>query len=117
MIDVDIWVRGTQHAETHAIHDLPADPTAWQDDDVRALLTGMLRAIEREKNPGADAPSSVTLRGFSWIVSPYESRGVLIHLELQIGTATAGPFPIDEARLTAMIARVMSAETPSTRVH
>ena len=51
----------------------------------------MLLALEREKNPGGDAPP-VTLRGFSWIVSPYESGGVIVHLEMQMGTASAGPF-------------------------
>jgi hypothetical protein len=114
-IEVDVWVRGTLHAETHQIDSLPADPNAWQDDDVRHLLSEMLLALEREKNPGGERPP-VTLRGFSWIVSPYESGGVLVHLEMQMGTASAGPLNIDEQRLSAMLTRVMNPPA-STVVH
>ena len=58
----------------------------------------------------------MTLRGFSWIVSPDEG-GVLLHLEMQLGTVSAGPFAIDEARLTDMISRVMGGPRVSTLVH
>jgi hypothetical protein len=113
-IEVDVWVRGTLNAETCQIASLP-DPSVWEDDDVRRLLTEMLLALERKKNPGGEVPI-VTLRGFSWIVSPYQS-GVLVHLEMQMGTASAGPLAIDEARLTGMLHRVMSAAEPPQRVH
>jgi hypothetical protein len=106
-IEVDVWVRGTLHAKTHEIDAFP-DPRVWQERDVRRLLAEMLRALEREKNPGGDPPP-VSLRGFSWIVSPYEA-GVLVHLEMQMGTASAGPLAIDEHRLTEMVARIMTAE-------
>jgi hypothetical protein len=49
-------------------------------------------------------------------VSPYES-GVLLHLEMQMGTASAGPLAIDEQRLTAMLTKVMNASHPATVVH
>jgi hypothetical protein len=114
-VEVDVWVRGTLQAETHRIDSLPADANQWQDDDVRRLLSEMLLALEREKNPGGETPT-VTLRGFSWIVSPYESGGVLVHLEMTMGTASAGPLNIDEARLTAMMNRVMNPPS-STVVH
>ena len=104
-IEVDVWVRGTLHAQTHRI-ELPADPTAWNDSDVRRLLSEMLLALEREKNPGGDPPT-VTLQGFSWIVSPYPG-GVLVHLETQMGTASAGPIAVDEARLTAMVTKALA---------
>jgi hypothetical protein len=52
----------------------------------------------------------VTLRGFNWIVSPDASGGVIVHLEMQMGTASAGPFNIDEDRLVAMIQRVMQQQ-------
>ena len=74
-----------------------------------------LLALERAKNPTGDAPA-ISLRGFSWIVSPEES-GVLVHLEMQMGTASAGPFDIDEARLTEMISRVMGGPKPSMLIH
>lgn len=104
-VEVDVWVRGTLHARTSRIESLPADPADWQDDDVRRLLSEMLLALDREKNPGVERPT-IVLRGFSWIVSPY-AGGVLIHVETQTGTASAGPLQIDEPRLTAMLARVM----------
>ena len=112
-IEVDVWVRGTLHARTHRI-DMAREAPAWDDGDVRRLLEEMLLALEREKNPGGEQPP-VTLRGFSWIVSPDESGGVLVHLEMQMGTASAGPLPIDAADLTARISRVMAP--PSARVH
>lgn len=109
-IDVDVWVRGTLNAKTCQIHAVPDDASGWTDEDVRRLLSEMLLALERERNPGGEAPA-VTLRGFSWIVSPYES-GVLVHLEMQIGTVSAGPLATTEERLTPIIARLMATETP-----
>ena len=115
-IDVDVWVRGSNDAETEPLPGVPPDASTWTDPDVRTLLTEMLLAIERHKNPGGDPPS-VTLKGFSWIVSP-DPNGVLVHLEMKIGTASAGPFNVEEARLTAMIARVLSTPaSASTTVH
>jgi hypothetical protein len=115
MIDVDVWVRGHQDATTRRIEGVPENASLWTDADVKALLEQMLLALERAKNPKGDVPE-ISLRGFSWIVSPGE-QGVLVHLEMQMGTASAGPFAIDEARLTEMIARVMGGPKPSTLVH
>lgn len=109
-VEVDVWVRGTLHAETYRIESLPPEPTDWSDSDVRRLLSEMLLALDREKNPGGEPPT-VTLRGFSWIVSPY-AGGVLVHLETQMGTASAGPLGIDEARLTALLTRALAPEKP-----
>jgi hypothetical protein len=105
-IEVDVWVRGTLHATTHMIPAVSPQAESWTDADVHRLLTEMLRAIEREKNPTGEPPP-VTLRGFSWIVSPFEAGGVVVHLEMQMGTASAGPFQIDQERLTTMIGRAM----------
>ena len=115
MIDVDVWVRGQQDATTRRIDGVPDDATVWTDEDVKGLLEQMLLALERAKNPGGDLPQ-ISLRGFSWIVSP-EDAGVLVHLEMQLGTASAGPFDIDEGRLTEMISRVMGGPKPSALVH
>ena len=82
---------------------------------MRHLLSEMLLALEREKNPGGERPP-ITLRGFSWIVSPYES-GVLVHLEMQMGTASAGPLAIEQQRLTAMMTKVMAASAKPEVVH
>jgi hypothetical protein len=115
MIDVDVWVRGQQDATTRRIDGVPDDAAVWTDEDVKALIEQMLLALERAKNPGGELPQ-ISLRGFSWIVSP-EDAGVLVHLEMQLGTASAGPFDIDEGRLTEMISRVMGGPKPSAMVH
>ena len=114
-MDVDVWVRGHQDATTRKIEGVPENAEVWTDADVRSLLEQMLLALEGVKNPGGDTPQ-ISLRGFSWIVSP-EPSGVLVHLEMQMGTVSAGPFDIDEARLTDTIARVMGGPQPSMLVH
>ncbi|MEZ5284620.1 MAG: hypothetical protein R2712_07395 [Vicinamibacterales bacterium] len=116
-MDVDVWVRGTNDAHTESMRGIPDEPSSWTDDDVRTLLTEMLLALERTRNPDGETPP-VVLRGFSWIVSPHE-QGVLVHLEMQMGTASAGPFAIDAEALTEMIGRVMAHPDygASTTVH
>lgn len=115
MIDVDVWVRGRHDARTEQIAGLGADAAEWSDADVKTLLEGMLLALQRSNDPNAE-PTPITLRGFSWIVSP-EKDGVLVHVEMQLGTVSAGPFAIDEHRLTDMISRVIGGPKVSTLVH
>src|SRR5262249_26166788 len=93
------------------------EPDAWTDDDVRAILEGMLHAMDEAKNPG-QANRVAALRGFSWIVNPFEG-GVLIAIEMTLGAAVARPVALDKGRLEAMIARVMAAQggAPPTVVH
>jgi hypothetical protein len=116
---VDIWLRGTTEAVTQRIEGIPREPAAWVDDDVRAVLEAMLHAMDRLKNPGQEKRVAA-LRGFSWIVNPYEEGGVLIAIEMTLGAAVAGPFAIDKAKLDGMIERVMTPPTSvssSGRVH
>ena len=115
---VDIWLRGTDSATTATIEGIARAPEAWTDDDVRFVLEAMLRAMDRLKRPG-EPDRDVKLRGLSWIVNAYEEGGVVIALEITLGAAVAGPFDIDQARLEAMIARVLAAPAapPSTAVH
>ena len=115
MIDVDVWIRGRQDASTEKVAGVPDDAASWTDEDVRTLLQEMLTAVQRVSDPAGDPPP-VSLRGFSWIVSP-DRGGVLVHLEMQLGTASAGPFEIGEARLTDMISRVMGGPKRSALVH
>ena len=115
MIDVDVWVRGASSAVTQKMIGLSADAESWTVTDVKLLLEQMLKALDRARDPNADPPA-VSLRGFSWIVSP-DQGGVLVHLELQLGTASAGPFAIDEARLSEMITRVIGGPRESKLVH
>ena len=104
---VDIWLRGTNHATTDTIAPLEREPRAWTDGDVVHVLEEMLRALDRAKHPDAPRDRPVALRGFSWIVSPFESGGVVIALELTLGAVVAGPFDVPEDKLSAAIARVM----------
>lgn len=115
MIDVEVWVRGRQDATTERITGIENDAAAWTDDDVKLLLEGMLLALQRINDPAGEPPP-VTLRGFSWIVSPADG-GVLLHVEMQLGTVSAGPFTIAENRLTDMVSRVIGGPRVSTLVH
>jgi len=112
-VQVDIWLRGTDFATTETIEGIPREPGAWIDDDVRIVLEEMLHAMDRVKNPGQ--PKRVAaLRGFSWIVNPFEDGGVLIAIEMKLGAAVAGPFAIEKTALEAMIDRVMAGQMPGT---
>jgi len=114
-ISVDVWIRGTDFATTKQIQSVTRAPDAWTDEDVRAVLQGMLHAMDEAKNPG-QVNRVAALRGFSWIVNPYED-GVLIAIEMTLGAAVAGPFTIDKGRLEAMITRVLAQSVPPPVVH
>jgi hypothetical protein len=109
-ISVDVWLRGDNHATTYVINPVGREPESWTEGDVSAVLVGMLRALERARNPEAPSDRRVTLRGFSWIVNPYDEGGVVIGLEMSLGAIVAGPFNIGERDLSAMIQKVMDAE-------
>lgn len=106
---VEIWLRGTNHATTQTITSVEHAPDAWTDGDVAGVLSGMLQAIDRAKHPNDNA-RPVSLRGFSWIVNPYADGGVVIAIELSLGAIVGGPFNIAASRLDTMIARVLASE-------
>src|SRR5688572_2190407 len=108
-IHLDIWLRGENHATTELISPVHAEPRAWTEADVTAVIVGMLRALERAKFPEASSDRPVSLRGFSWIVNRFDS-GVVIALELSLGAVVAGPFDIAEGDLNALIERAMVAD-------
>jgi len=115
---VDIWLRGDNHATTQALAPVGRPPRDWTEGDVADVLVAMLRAIDRAKNPDSPADRTVGLRGFSWIVNPFESGGVVIALEMTMGAVVGGPFDIAESRLSDMIRRVMeAARTTAPTVH
>ena len=116
-IQLDIWLRGDNHATTHVIAPVDRDPRSWTEGDVAAVLAGMLRALDRAKNPGTEPDRPVALRGFSWIVNPFEEKGVVVAIEIQAGAAVAGPFGIDKKLLEDMIARAIAQQSPATSVH
>jgi hypothetical protein len=104
---VDIWLRGENHATTELIAAVAGDPGAWTDGDVADVLVEMLRAIDRAKHPDAALDRPIGLRGFSWIVNPFESGGVVIAIEMTLGAVVAGPFDVPESVLTGMIQRAI----------
>jgi len=114
ILNVDVWLRGQDFARTESIDGITKEPREWTDEDVKAVLEGMLRAMHRLKNPGEADPPHIALRGFSWIVNPYEDGGVLIALEITMGAAVAGPFDIDKTALEGMITRVISRTASSS---
>jgi hypothetical protein len=117
-IHLDIWLRGDNHATTAVIAPVSTGPRAWNDADVTAVLEGMLRALDRAKHPDATPDRPVALKGFSWIVSPFETGGVVIALELTLGAVVAGPFDVPESELSTKIERVVGAQrTPASTVH
>jgi hypothetical protein len=103
---VDIWLRGQDFATTRSIDAIAREASDWTDDDVRAVLEGMLRVMHELKYPD-DQERAITLRGLSWIVNPFEEGGVVIAIEISLGAAIAGPIQIDKKALETMIARVL----------
>ena len=113
--DVEIVLRETNNAVTARLEH-GAEPGTWREADVETILKQILLAIDRVKNPG-EGGRHVALRGFSWIVEPMGSD-VVIAIEIPMGAAVAGPFAIDQARLDAMIRRVIAAAAaPGPTVH
>ena len=119
-VSVDVWLRGTDFAKTRLIGGIEANPSAWTDRDVSKLLKAMLLAIHRAKHPDS-AETPVFLRGFSWIVNPFEDGGVVVAIEIQAGAAVSGPFQIDKTQLEDMISRAIaqqsSPSSPAPSIH
>ena len=53
-IPVDVWLRGTDVAQTTSFDGPVRPPAEWTDEDVQRVLGGMLRAMHRQKHPDAD---------------------------------------------------------------
>jgi hypothetical protein len=113
-ISIDIWLRGDNHATTEVITPVEREPQAWTEGDVTAVLVEMLRALERAKDGNASPDRPIALRGFSWIVNPFDEGGVVIALELTLGAVVAGPFDIAERHLTTLVERAMAADRLQT---
>ena len=109
-IQLDIWLRGDNHATTEVIAPVDRQPNSWTEGDVTAVLAEMLRALDRARNPETDPNRAVALRGFSWIVNPFETGGVVIALEMTLGAVVAGPFDVSESTLSGLIERAMATD-------
>ena len=117
-IPVDVWLRGTDVAQTTSFDGPARAPREWTDEDVQLVLEGMLRAMDRQKRPDGDE-RAFALRGLSWIVNAYEEGGVVIAIEITLGAAIAGPFDVDKAALEALITQALAPRgaPTSTSVH
>ena len=51
IVAVDIWLRGHDYATTESIDGVRDPASGWSDEDVRQVLEGMLRAMDRRKRP------------------------------------------------------------------
>jgi hypothetical protein len=110
---VEIVLRERDHAITEQIPSPGAGrrtPAEWNDGDVEQLLKDILLAIDRARNPQS-TQRFVALRGFSWIVEP-TGDGVVIAIEIPMGAAVAGPFPVEQSTLDRIIRRVVAAASP-----
>jgi hypothetical protein len=109
-LEIEVWLRGNDFATTDVVDVPVTDASAWTDADVSVVLKELLRSIDRASNPEADRQRPVALRGFNWIVSAFEGGGFTIAVEIQLGAAAAGPFPLAQAQLEAMITRVVAGD-------
>lgn len=107
---VEIVLKGRDFAVTESVQVAHGEPATWDDDAVREVLIGILRAIGRADDPNAPLDRSVVLQGFSWIVEPTAEGAVVIAIEIPAGAAVAGPFSVPQQDLDARIARVIQAE-------
>lgn len=110
--DIEIVLRNEEEAAVErAVHE--REPREWTEADVREVLKTILRAVDRVRNP--DGPARpVALRGFSWIVEPFDAGRVVIAIEIPTGAAVAGPFAIEQAALDDLVRRAVAQGSEGT---
>jgi hypothetical protein len=116
--DIEIVLRNAKDAVVERVaHE--TEPRDWTEQDITEVLGKMLLAVNRVKNPD-DAEPHVSLRGFSWIVEPFDKGRVVIAIEIPMGAAVAGPFAIEQHTLDRMIAAALQRANntaPGTTIH
>jgi hypothetical protein len=114
--DVEIVLRHENEATVERVAH-PVEPRDWTEADVRQILTRVLLAVNRVGRPGGPEPA-VSLRGFSWIVEPFDATRVVLAIEIPMGAAVAGPFETERGRLERLVTRAIETDRPSaTTVH
>jgi hypothetical protein len=114
-IPLEIMLRGNNRVFTETLEH-PIEPTQWTPADAGAVLKAMLLAISRVQSPEAPEAPEVVLRGVNWIVHPGDS-GVVIAIEIHSASAVAGPLPIAQATLDALITQAVSGSAGPSVVH
>ena len=112
---VEVLVKGKEEIVEKKIDFEGPEAIAWTDEDARHVLELALRTFDEVQNPETQE-RSVSLRGFSWIVTPV-SEGVVIAIEIPSGAVVAGPFNADDDMLTAMITRALANTQSTEQVH
>ena len=114
--NVEVLLKGKEEVADRTVEfDVPV-PSQWSDGDVEKILLITLSAFQDVQNPDNDERPPVSLRGFSWIVTPVEG-GVAIAIEIGSGAVVSGPFDISEDELSATIRRVLANHTNVDQVH
>jgi hypothetical protein len=116
VIPVEIMLRGRERVFTDRIVHEGGEPASWTAEDTARVLKAILRAIDRVLRPDQSEEAPVSLRGMSWIVSPYE-RGVVIALEIHTASAVAGPFDTSVEALERLIGDAMRMVAEPDQVH
>ena len=112
---VEVLVKGKEEVVEKTINFEGPEAVAWTDEDARHVLELTLGAFDEVQNRDSQE-RSVSLRGFSWIVTPV-SEGVVIAIEIPSGAVVAGPFDADVDMLTATITRALSNIQSTEKVH
>ena len=107
--EVEVVVRASGRVATETLYHDGREPAAWDEQDVRAVLTLMLLAVDRAASGSTDISRIVALRGLSWIVSPFDG-GSAVAIEITTGSVIAGPFDIPERQLTTLITRTIEQD-------
>tara|TARA_B100000029_G_scaffold511567_1_gene605972 strand:- start:1329 stop:1679 length:351 start_codon:yes stop_codon:yes gene_type:complete len=112
---VEVLIKGKEEVVEKKIDFDGPEAGAWTDEDARHVLELTLRTFDEVQNPDTQ-DRSVSLRGFSWIVTPV-SEGVVVAIEIPSGAVVAGPFNADVDMLTAIITRALANTQSPERVH
>ena len=113
---VDIWLRAEENAATRSITGLTREPRDWVDDDVKAMLEGMLLEMHRLKYPEQEE-RPIALRSLSWIVNPYEEGGVVVAIEITLGAGDRVNAWKVNAQWNAELGRFAAIRTADARTH
>jgi hypothetical protein len=113
---IEVLLRETDRVVAETVHYDGPEPRRWTDDDVASVLRSMLLAVNRVQHPEEREDPPISLRGISWIVTPWE-HGSAIAIEIPSAAVVAGPFDVEQQVLDRLIGRVMGGGASRAPVH